>query len=888
MKIESEKFGVLGNLNLAGVSLSKSIVAYEMAVYEYDVAKCIRLTEIDSTGKYGNSYVGIPVGEWFTITIEFYPYFYQSDVSSIVYLNGNEIGRGKTYYNYGTISAPYKQFVLTTVSDVKISLDDVVAEVIEKTFIDSNGSAVKNPDVTLPESGKSSNTPAENVHNGVFDFEKTALGTPAVPGLITSVNRADYGNNLDITIDPKDAANKVLMHKVAAGSNGNSEIFTVSNQSPADANCYVYEFDMLASATGTSIAQIGVRGKIGSDYKNIFQAAIYIKGDYMSENGGTLTVLAKNDAPNISDYKDLSKNPEYAFHNKTIIPALNVYGWVNIRFEVYPAENIAKIYIDDEFRAETESVYSINVGYDYTNAHLFTTAGSTMTMYLDNVRAEKITKNYRTDTCDDIDAPAGKDYDPSKDYGSSGVTPSVPEDTTSSVSGIYDFQSEQIGTFNLDGVTGEFPVGYAVISEDPENAVQRLLVYRTLSGAKETLSFTSGGKDISATNTLIAEWDMYMKSIGSTGDILNIKIGSAYLLTIAADSTSSYSVYESSSTKTDFPQTHRNLLKSDLEIGKWYTVRVEYAVFDGRAMIKVYIDNRLLTVSDNHLNEMGNVHAPLMSYSALTMTSIADADFNMRLDNVSAIRSDETMVKTDYQIEVNQTPYVNNGYFQDENTDGTKLGYDDLEGAAINSSNILTGDSYSGTAFNATVTDGALSFTGQGVSVGLKNAGNKEGASYVFETDLLLIGSAKGNTANNFAWFGMSASGVAKNNYFLYLRFVYDPDENGNIKHVRIVDQSSSVGTVATLNYGEMYNVRFVYTLDNVYNDDGSLNKYRGYVEVYVDNVLVKSYYTSGAGDTVSNEQFNCVGFELRGYSNSNIKEMTYYLDNTFIGAVNE
>ncbi len=887
MKIDTEKFGVIGNLNLTGASLDKTLMAYEMAVYEYDEEKYVRFTEINSEGKYGNSYLGIPVGDWFNITFEFYPYFYQSDASSIVYLNGKEIGRGKNYYDFGTISTQYKQIVLTTVSDVKISLDDIIPEAIKKGFVDSNGINVADPEISLPQSGKSSNTPAEKNHNGVFDFEDSPLGTPAVPGLSTSVNNKDYGNNLDIAIDPKNAVNKVLMHKVATGSRGNTEIFTVSNQSPKNANCHVYEFDMIASATGTSVMQIGIRGKEGGDNRNIFQASIYIRGDFMRENG-TLTIKSKNDSPSIEDYKDLSKNPEYAFHNKSIIPEFNVYGWVNIRFEVYPAENIAKIYVDNEFRAEVASVYSINAHYDYTNAHLFTTAGSNMTMYLDNVRAESIIKKYYTETCDDIDAPAGKDYDPSKDYGSSGDTPSVPEDTTPAFSGIYDFQSEQIGTFNTEGMSGEFTVGYSIVSDNPENAAQRLLVYRTLSGASETVSFASGGKNITETKTLIAEWDLSMKSINTVGELLNIKIGSAYLMTLVADSTSSYSVYESSSTKSYLAQTHKNLLKSGLDVENWYTVRVEYAVFDGRAMIKVYLDNQLLTVSDNHLNEMGNVFAPLMSYSALTMTSVADADFNMRLDNISAIRSSEVMSKADYQIEVNETPRTNEGYFYDENVDGTRHEYDDLDGVAINSSNILTGDSYSGAAFNATVTDGALSFEGNGVGVGLQNTGNKVGDSYVFETDILLVGSTKGSAANNLAWFGMSASGVKKANYFLYLRFVYVPDANGNIEYVRIVDQSSSVGTVATLNYGEMYNLRFVYTIDNVYNDDGSLNRYRGDVQIYVNNELVKTYKTVGAGGTVSNEQFNCVGFEIRAYTSSNVNEMTYYLDNTFIGAVSE
>ena len=247
---------------------------------------------------------------------------------------------------------------------------------------------------------------------------------------------------------------------------------------------------------------------------------------------------------------------------------------------------------------------------------------------------------------------------------------------------------------------------------------------------------------------------------------------------------------------------------------------------------------------------------------------------------------------TNYKYEIDNT-YVgyelttgkDKNHYIDSSIIGTRYSYD---GITPSKDNIFTDDSYEGASFNASVVDGKLSFAGQGVSIGLKNDSNKTGDSYVFETDLSFDGSAKGSAANNLAWFGMSASGVAKENYFLYLRFVYVPDADGNIEYVRIVDTSSSVGTVATLNYGETYNVRLIYTVDNVYNADGTLNRYRGDVEIYVDNMLVKSYKTVGAGGTVSNEQFNCVGFEIRHYSSSNVNEMTYYFDNTFIGAVSE
>ena len=131
---------------------------------------------------------------------------------------------------------------------------------------------------------------------------------------------------------------------------------------------------------------------------------------------------------------------------------------------------------------------------------------------------------------------------------------------------------------------------------------------------------------------------------------------------------------------------------------------------------------------------------------------------------------------------------------------------------------------------------------------------------------------------------------LGKANFFLRLRFDYALDVDGNIENVMIVDDISNT-TVATLSHGEWHNVRIIYRADNTYEADGTTVKaggYRGNVEVYVDNVRITSYTTSGSGSSVSNEQLNCVGFEFRGYASAKIEGMTYYFDNTFIGAVKE
>lgn len=915
MKIEQTSVGVIGTIRLAGNTLANSIMVYEIEVYEKDSTKYARLTEVNSDGVRGSSYDDIPVGEWFTLTLEFYPYFYESDACAILYLEGKEIGRGKHYYKYGTIAKTYEQLIISTSADVKISLDDIIPEGIEKKFIDSSGSPVNDPNVVLPQSGNSSNTPATSGHDGIFDFENAELGTPAVPGLTTSVNRLDYGNNLDISTDPKNAVNKVLMHKVAAGTNGNSETYVVSKSAPPDANCYVYEFDVLASTIGTGITQIAIRGKEGNDNRNIFQASLYTTGDWMSQDGGTLQIIAKNDAASVSNSADVTQNPEYTFHNKTIVPKIKVYGWMKLRVEVYSEENIAQIYIDDEFRAEIASVYSVNAHYEYTNANLFTTAGTTMTMYIDNVRAEAIKKTYAKGNCDNISASAGEDYDPSKDEIETPPVTPPPEITPESPDGTscgkyFDDASIKNGTklyydnlavINRDNVlTSDSYSGTHFTASVVDGAMsfvgKGVTVGIRNSGAKigeayvfESYMLFDGATTGTKSLDNFAWFGMSAGGVGKDNFFLRLTFG------YVADSDGNIEkiniVDSSNGTVASIPH------------GEWHNVRFIYCpdniyesdgttVASGgyKGILLVYIDDELVSscttvgagssVSNEQLNCIG---FELRGYS---YAGVSEMEYLFDNTFIGALASKEGIDPTIPSPD--GTRY--DGYFDDLSiTNGTKLNYNAI--SSVTNDNILAPDSYTGTHFSASVTDKKLKLTGNGVSAGLKNSGAKNGTSYVFESYVSFDGTARtANSSAVFAWVGMSASGVAKSNYFLYLSLSYVTDENGNITSIVIKDHSSGT-ECARLDYNCWSNIRFIYTPNNTYESDGTTvasGGYKGDVEIYVNGEMKASFATSGAGGDVSNKQLNAIGFEFRGYSYSGLYEMNYYFDNTFIGTVNE
>lgn len=387
MKITSDSIGEIAKIYLAGESTKKASYAYRLEVYEDENgSKKARLVEFTKSDGDGNTYEGIPLDEWFAFSVDYYPNFYQSEASSIVRVNGIEIGRSNNYYYIGTVNVKYERFIISTTADITISIDDVIPESVSKKFVGTDGNNIDDPDVAFPENGKASSTPAASDHDGRFDFEEVELGTPSIPGLTTSVNTKEYGNNLDIVKDPSDAVNQVLMHRAASSSKaGNTTTFTASKLSPDGANCFVFSFDLYIGKTTSGVAQFFIKGKTSAgSVKNIFQTNTVIRGD---EGVGTIEVKSKRDFAN-----DLGTDTAVA--NTDIVSKTNVSGWTNIRYELYIDKGEVQIYYDNQFVGETNIVYTCNLDSVMSTCGFYTDYGSNCELYIDNVVAEAVIKEF--------------------------------------------------------------------------------------------------------------------------------------------------------------------------------------------------------------------------------------------------------------------------------------------------------------------------------------------------------------------------------------------------------------------------------------------------------------------------------------------------------------
>ena len=77
MKIDATSNGAIGFIHLMGSESGKIILGYRVEIYTSNGTKYAKLVEINKAGKDGKTISGLPVGEWFDLTIEFYPYFYE-------------------------------------------------------------------------------------------------------------------------------------------------------------------------------------------------------------------------------------------------------------------------------------------------------------------------------------------------------------------------------------------------------------------------------------------------------------------------------------------------------------------------------------------------------------------------------------------------------------------------------------------------------------------------------------------------------------------------------------------------------------------------------------------------------------------------------------------
>ena len=707
MMIDATAAGAIANLYIAGKDASLAIAAYRVEIYEQNGTKLARLVEFDKAGNTGKTISGLPVGEYFTLTIDFYPYFYESDECAIVYLEGEEIGRGNTHYYVGTLSTAYSKFIATMTADgAAIYFKNTLAMSTFKKFLDEKGNRVDDPDVELPTSGKGSSTDAAAGHDGRFDFEGFELGTPKVPGLTTSVNTNEYGYWLDIVKDPTDAANQCLSHIVVPSeSYGNSQSYTASKTVVPGANCYVMEFDVLiANGVGGQV-QTSFNGSIvGSDGKTksvkLFQTNTNFRG---TSDNGTVQVTSKRDvAESLISYTDANATADEKKSGGEILATTKATGWVNIRFELYTDQAKVQIYYDGEYRGETDLVYTNQMKATLTTVSIYTVYGARQELYFDNVVVEAIKKDYVAQTCADPKAPAGDGSvipvpddggddsgsgDSSGDSGTTPDTPVVPEEPVGPTypegfDGTYDFEDQQTGTFDMYGANGTLTGGgYAMVMEDSRTASKKCLQFNTQKGSgieyNEYISFDIFN-DWDA-KKYVYEWDMKFDS-SSGSDIVQLSFGASYMLVIYVDTAKgTYSIGDmSSSSSKDSWYARQNSLISYVPLNEWHSFKIEYAVVNNRAMIKLYFDGALTAVSDNHYGENMALTTSETAFTTMRFRSMQSATFTVNLDNVKLYGSTEAIEVAEYTHAV----YAPDPYLEPCIIDGAVNNFDTVDNVA--------------------------------------------------------------------------------------------------------------------------------------------------------------------------------------------------------------
>ena len=321
----------------------------------------------------------------------------------------------------------------------------------------------------------------------------------------------------------------------------------------------------------------------------------------------------------------------------------------------------------------------------------------------------------------------------------------------------------------------------------------------------------------------------------------------------------------------------------------WYNVRLEYTPLNtvdesgntvNRGFVELYVNGKFVS-----------------SYISLGYAGTKGANSNAKLNTFG------------FEIRSEDNSKTKNNIFHLKNTFIGAV--DDNRGTGeYYNNNELAGTRYDGTSTDALtsaskfkVTSDCLSLTElASAAFGFKNTDPNgtetlpTGNVHVFETDIRFNGGKCTSPSQTLAWFGMIdqvISNDVKTNEFA--PFMISPETNSykDITAFLIHDHKDPVKLLARLEVGKWYNIRFVYTADNELDGEGNVTKYKGKVEMFVNNVSVANYETVGYiissdADSEPNNVLEHMWFQFRGSSLTGMSYATLDFDNIYLGTFNK
>ncbi len=340
------------------------------------------------TNKAKDTLARVYLGEWTKLRIEFYRYQYEvsedgnlwAGVKVRVIIDGEErFNDICSYPDPNTLSKEAVSFFNYVLSGKTLDmyLDNLIFETANITYVDKDGNPVPDPEnPAFPRGGDASDTPAAADHNGKFDFESAKEGIPSVGGLVTTPNASEYGNSIEVAKD--EDGNKALKFvTVPSDKSGNSAEFAASKLSSAKAKCQVFEFEILAE-------------KASGD-ENYIQLYMYDKNEKLISSYNIL--FPKNLSGSMEIGTRLSSSVSES-STKVSIPFAS--GYIKFRFEYYENNGMSKVYVNDTLVLEGFGAYNgVGSAGALASVRMNALIRSQFELYVDNVAAESIEKNYR-------------------------------------------------------------------------------------------------------------------------------------------------------------------------------------------------------------------------------------------------------------------------------------------------------------------------------------------------------------------------------------------------------------------------------------------------------------------------------------------------------------
>ena len=381
--VSTDTMGEIARLYMDKGSIKASIYALSMQIIEKDGKKFISVLPVDINGVKNDLVYGeAPIGEWFSLRVEYYIYQYNSDyseVSSKIYINDNLAEFDTTTYSYYNVGFDYLNLRLTKSGDAVLYIDNVIAEKDSKNFVDKDGNEILDPDnPAFPKGGDGSSTPADEDYNGEMNFESSELGVPSIPGLTTVPNSAEFGNSIEIAKDPENDENKVIKFDTNAtiASGAGNVMRAVAKVMSVQSNCAILEFDIYIE-----------EGNV--DYQ------VLLGNQFM------LTIAGKQNTAEAAINVLTSRTGTDRYSETTGI-VIDYNKWHTIRVEYYDgtAETVRiKIIVGDTIY-ETDCYYGKKPSEEtvpsnvYAHAEFYSAFSSDAIVYFDNLIIQRIEKEF--------------------------------------------------------------------------------------------------------------------------------------------------------------------------------------------------------------------------------------------------------------------------------------------------------------------------------------------------------------------------------------------------------------------------------------------------------------------------------------------------------------